>query len=101
MTDLFKPAPEPKTELGRYRILSSTAGVRVSPLQLGAMSIGDAWSGFMGSMSKENSFKLLDAFEDAGGNFIDTANNYQDEQSEEWIGEWMVCWSMEFGDNSD
>lgn len=90
MGDLFTPAPAPKTELGRYRILSSTAGVRVSPLQLGAMSIGDAWSGMMGSMSKENSFKLLDAFEDAGGNFIDTANNYQDEQSEEWIGEWMV-----------
>jgi hypothetical protein len=28
---------------------------------------------FMGSMSKENSFKLLDAFWEAGGNFIDTA----------------------------
>ena len=27
----------------------------------------------MGSMSKENSFKLLDAFTEAGGNFIDTA----------------------------
>lgn len=73
MTDLFTPAPEPKTELGRYRVLSSTAGIRVSPLQLGAMSIGDAWSGFMGSMSKEQSFKLLDAFVDAGGNFIDTS----------------------------
>ncbi len=23
------------------------------------------------------------------GNFIDTANNYQDEQSETWIGEWL------------
>ncbi|KIV78480.1 hypothetical protein, variant [Exophiala sideris] len=43
----------------------------------------------MGSMNKENSFKLLDAFYEAGGNFIDTANNYQDEQSEKWIGEWM------------
>ena len=29
----------------------------------------------MGSMDKESSFKLLDAFFDAGGNFIDTANN--------------------------
>ncbi|KAK5448037.1 putative aryl-alcohol dehydrogenase aad14 [Exophiala xenobiotica] len=90
MSDFFAPAPEPPTELGRYRVLSSTAGVRVSPLCLGAMSIGDAWSGFMGSMSKENSFKLLDAFYEAGGNFIDTANNYQDEQSEKWIGEWMA-----------
>lgn len=24
-----------------------------------------------------------------GGNFIDTANNYQNEESETWIGEWM------------
>ena len=38
---LFAPAPDPKTELGRVRVLSSTAGVRVSPLQLGAMSIGE------------------------------------------------------------
>ncbi|KIW72659.1 hypothetical protein PV04_00837 [Phialophora macrospora] len=89
MTDLFTPAPEPPTELGRYRILSSTAGVRVSPLCLGAMSIGDAWADMMGSMSKEQSFKLLDAFFEAGGNFIDTANNYQNEQSEKWIGEWV------------
>ncbi|KAG2174544.1 hypothetical protein INT44_006807 [Umbelopsis vinacea] len=90
MSDVFAPAPEPSTELGRFRILSSTAGIRVSPLQLGAMSIGDAWSGVMGSMDKENAFKLLDAYYDAGGNFIDTANNYQDEQSESWLGEWMA-----------
>lgn len=29
----------------------------------------------MGTMNKEDSFKLLDAFYEAGGNFIDTANN--------------------------
>ncbi|KAJ2959771.1 hypothetical protein NQZ79_g4793 [Umbelopsis isabellina] len=91
MSDIFAPAPEPATELGRYRILSSTAGIRVSPLQLGAMSIGDAWSGFMGSMDKDSAFKLLDAFVEAGGNFIDTANNYQHEQSETWLGEWMTA----------
>jgi aryl-alcohol dehydrogenase-like predicted oxidoreductase len=44
----------------------------------------------MGAMSKEASFKLLDTFFEAGGNFIDTASNYQNEQSETWIGEWMV-----------
>jgi aryl-alcohol dehydrogenase-like predicted oxidoreductase len=54
------------------------------------MSIGDSWSDWMGSMDKESSFKLLDAFYDAGGNFIDTANNYQNEQSEAWIGEWAA-----------
>ena len=86
----FQPAPEPPTELGRYRVLCSTAGVRVSPLCLGAMSIGEAWNSWMGSMNKEDSFKLLDAFFDAGGNFIDTANAYQFEQSEIWLGEWMA-----------
>ncbi|KAJ0417103.1 NADP-dependent oxidoreductase domain-containing protein [Aspergillus carlsbadensis] len=91
MVEFMTPAPEPPTELGRYRILSSSAGIRVSPLQLGAMSIGDAWSGFMGSMDKESSFKLLDAFAEAGGNFIDTSNNYQSEQSETWLGEWMAA----------
>jgi aryl-alcohol dehydrogenase-like predicted oxidoreductase len=54
------------------------------------MSIGDAWAEFMGTMDKAASFKLLDAFFEAGGNFIDTANNYQNEQSETWIGEWMA-----------
>ena len=40
------------------------------------MSIGDKWESIgMGSMTKEASFKLLDAYFDAGGNFIDTANN--------------------------
>ena len=43
----------------------------------------------MGECTKENAFELLDAFYDLGGNFIDTANQYQGGQSEEWIGEWM------------
>ncbi|KAI1261683.1 aryl-alcohol dehydrogenase [Xylariaceae sp. FL1019] len=88
---LWIPAPDPETELGRYRVLCPSAGIRVSPLQLGGMSLGDAWNDFMGSMNKEDSLKLLDAYFEKGGNFIDTANNYQDEQSEKWIGEWMTA----------
>lgn len=68
------PIP-PKTELGRYRILATTAGARVSPLVLGAMSIGEAWD-FMGMMSQAESHKLLDSYYDFVGNFIDTANSY-------------------------
>ena len=72
----FAPAPKPKTALGYYRLLSPNAGVHVSPILLGGMSIGDKWaSAGMGSMDKESSFKLLDAYFDNGGNFIDTANN--------------------------
>ena len=87
---LFAPPPEPKTKLGRHRQLAPSAGIHVSPIQLGAMSIGDKWGDIgMGAMDKESSFKLLDAFYEAGGNFIDTANNYQDETSEAFLGEWM------------
>ncbi|KAK7748113.1 putative aryl-alcohol dehydrogenase aad14 [Cytospora paraplurivora] len=83
--------PTPSTELGRLRILSPTAGVRVSPLQLGAMSIGGAWSELLNPIDKDAAFKLLDAFYAAGGNFIDTAGNYQNEQSELWLGEWIAA----------
>ncbi|CRK44749.1 hypothetical protein BN1723_006275 [Verticillium longisporum] len=99
-------APPPKSALARYRILSPTASVRVSPLCLGSMNFGDAWTGWMGSCDQvtvENildyfysqvdgrTFLLSSAFADGvkGGNFIDTANNYQFEESETWIGEWM------------
>lgn len=44
---------------------------------------------YMGECNQETSTALLDYFYDAGGNFIDTANNYQNEESETWIGEWM------------
>lgn len=44
---------------------------------------------FMGKCDKKTSFEILDYFYEAGGNFIDTSNNYQKEESEQWIGEWM------------
>ncbi|KAI0739043.1 aryl-alcohol dehydrogenase [NADP+] [Daedaleopsis nitida] len=86
------PAPPPPTKLGRHRRLSQLAGVHVSPICLGGMSIGDKWSAYgLGAMDKASSFALLDAFYAAGGNFIDTANDYQDGSSEEFIGEWMAA----------
>ena len=42
-------------------------------------------------MTKEAVFELLDYFHSQGGNFIDTAGNYQAEQSEIWIGEWLAA----------
>ncbi|KAL1406314.1 putative aryl-alcohol dehydrogenase aad14 [Vanrija albida] len=89
---VFAPPPEPVTGLGVSRILSPTAGVRVSPLCLGAMSIGDQWSGYMGGrgLDVEAGKAYLDEFVALGGNFIDTANNYQNEQSEFIIGEWLA-----------
>ncbi|CCM02039.1 uncharacterized protein FIBRA_04115 [Fibroporia radiculosa] len=86
----FVPPKPLTTKLGRHRALAPLAGVHVSPICLGAMSIGDQWAKIgMGQMDKESSFALLDAFYNAGGNFIDTANGYQDETSEIFLGEWM------------
>ncbi|WOO83840.1 Putative aryl-alcohol dehydrogenase AAD14 [Vanrija pseudolonga] len=89
---VFAPPPPPATALGVSRILAPTAGVRVSPLCLGAMSIGDQWSGYMGGkgLDVEQGKAYLDEFVALGGNFIDTANNYQNEQSEFIIGEWLA-----------
>lgn len=73
---LYKPLAPPKTKLSVYRTLSPLAGLRVSPLILGAMSIGDKGAKYgFGSMDKQSSFQLLDTYFENGGNFIDTANN--------------------------
>jgi aryl-alcohol dehydrogenase-like predicted oxidoreductase len=71
----LQPTPEPKSTLGRYRLLAPNAGVRVSPLALGGMSIGGGQWASMGNMTKESSIQLLDEYFNAGGNFIDTASN--------------------------
>jgi len=88
---LFADAPEPKSKLGYYRVLSPSCGLRVSPLCLGAMNFGDAWAQFMGEVEggKDGVFNILEHYYQQGGNFIDTANGYQNEQSEAWIGEWL------------
>ncbi|KAH9849889.1 norsolorinic acid reductase [Lenzites betulinus] len=88
----YTPQPRPITELGRYRLLSPSAGVRVSPICLGAMSLGQAWGAEMaGTSTQEESFKFLDTYFEAGGNFIDTANIYQDGQSESIVGAWAAA----------
>jgi aryl-alcohol dehydrogenase-like predicted oxidoreductase len=38
--------------------------------------LGTAWHEYQPPTDKEKSFKLLDAFVAAGGNFFDTANGY-------------------------
>ncbi|KAK9371359.1 sterigmatocystin biosynthesis dehydrogenase [Lipomyces kononenkoae] len=76
--------------LARHRQLAPAASVRVSPICLGAMNFGEAHPERYGECTKETAFEILDYFYDHGGNFIDTANGYQDEQSEIWLGEWMA-----------
>ena len=63
--------------------LFGKTGLRVSELSLGAMTFGEdlGWGA-----SEETSSRMLDAYTDAGGNFIDTANNYTGGTSERILG---------------
>jgi aryl-alcohol dehydrogenase-like predicted oxidoreductase len=67
----------------RYKLLGKS-GLRVSELCLGTMTFGDDWGW---GATKEESRKMFDAFAEAGGNFIDTANNYTDGTSEKFLSE--------------
>lgn len=70
----------------KYKILGNT-GVRVSEVCLGSMTFGDDWGGF--GANKDESRKVFDAFLEAGGNFIDTANMYTNGTSERFLGDFM------------
>jgi aryl-alcohol dehydrogenase-like predicted oxidoreductase len=72
----------------RYKLLGRS-GVRVSELALGTMTFGeDRGSG----ASKEESLNIFNAFMEAGGNFIDTACNYTEGISEEYVGEFVASY---------
>ncbi|RMH13450.1 MAG: aldo/keto reductase [Planctomycetota bacterium] len=62
------------------------SGLRVSPFCLGAMTFGEDWNF---GVSPEESFQVLDAYLDRGGNFIDTANIYTKGHSEKIIGDYF------------
>jgi aryl-alcohol dehydrogenase-like predicted oxidoreductase len=55
------------------------------------MTFGTSQASTYGECSKEDAFAILDHFYSHGGNFIDTANGYQNGESEEWLGEWMTA----------
>jgi aryl-alcohol dehydrogenase-like predicted oxidoreductase len=69
----------------QYRLLGNS-GLRVSEAALGAMTFGEAWGW---GAAKDESRRIYDAFRDAGGNFIDTANIYTNGVSESFLGEFM------------
>ena len=68
-----------------YRLLGNS-GLRVSEAALGTMTFGDDWGW---GAPKDEARKVYDAFREAGGNFIDTANIYTNGTSESFLGEFM------------
>lgn len=69
----------------KYKILGNS-GMRVSEICLGAMTFGKNWEY---GADKDESRKIFNAFIEAGGNFIDTANRYTDGSSEKYLGEFV------------
>ena len=68
-----------------YQLLGRS-GLRVSNLCLGTMTFGDDWGW---GATRDESRKIYDAYREAGGNFIDTANIYTNGSSEKLIGEFV------------
>jgi aryl-alcohol dehydrogenase-like predicted oxidoreductase len=69
----------------KYKLLGRT-GLKVSELCLGTMGFGTE-SGW--GADKTASFSIMEAFANAGGNFLDTANIYKLGTSEKIIGEFI------------
>ncbi len=69
----------------KYKLLGRS-GLRVSELALGTMTFGEEWGW---GASKEESRRMFNAFVEAGGNFIDTANRYTEGTSERYVGEFI------------
>ena len=70
----------------KYYLLGRS-GLRVSEICLGAMTFGEEWGW---GASKDECRKIFNAYVDAGGNFIDTANKYTEGTSEKYIGEFIA-----------
>lgn len=70
----------------RYKLLGKS-GLRVSELSLGTMTFGPDWGW---GASKEESQKIFEAFVQAGGNFIDTADRYTEGTAEKLVGEFIA-----------
>jgi aryl-alcohol dehydrogenase-like predicted oxidoreductase len=67
-----------------HYVTMGRSGLRVSPMCLGAMTFGLDWG--WGS-DDATSKRIMDAYMERGGNFIDTANTYTKGHSEAIIGE--------------
>ncbi|MFB6094477.1 MAG: aldo/keto reductase [Halanaeroarchaeum sp.] len=68
--------------------LGST-GLKTSELQFGTWRFGKETEEGNVEIGEERGHELLDAYERAGGRYIDTADVYGGGKAERWIGEWL------------
>jgi aryl-alcohol dehydrogenase-like predicted oxidoreductase len=85
-----RPSCERSDAMTLQRLELGRTGVRLSQLALGCMNLGTA-------TPREEAFAILDAYLEAGGDFLDTANCYSwwmapqgtGDESERLLGEWL------------
>ncbi len=65
-------------------------GLQTSELQFGTWRFGRTTDEGNVEIDEDRAHELLDAYVDAGGRFIDTADVYGGGQAEEWIGDWLA-----------
>jgi aryl-alcohol dehydrogenase-like predicted oxidoreductase len=65
-------------------------GLQTSELQFGTWRFGRETEEGNVEIDEDRAHELLDAYEAAGGRFIDTADVYGGGVAEEWIGDWLA-----------
>ena len=71
----------------KYKLFGPS-GLRVAELSLGTLTFGTEMG--LGA-DKAESRRVFDAYVEAGGNFLDTANKYNEGTSEAWTGEFIAA----------
>ncbi|MDX2706082.1 aldo/keto reductase [Streptomyces sp. PA03-6a] len=72
----------------RYTTFGHRTGLRVSEYALGTGNFGTRWGA---GADPDESRRMFDRFAEAGGTFLDTADNYQFGESEELLGRFIAA----------
>jgi aryl-alcohol dehydrogenase-like predicted oxidoreductase len=71
----------------RNKVFGRRSGLQVSELALGTGNFGTGWGH---GAERDEAKQIFDAYLEAGGNFLDTANGYQFGQAEVLLGEFIA-----------
>ncbi|MET8403181.1 aldo/keto reductase [Streptomyces sp900116325] len=70
----------------RYTTFGRRTGLRVSQYALGTGNFGTGWGA---GAEPDEARRMFDRFAEAGGNFLDTADEYQFGESETMLGQFL------------
>jgi len=76
--------------MGLDAVSLGRTGLRVSEVAFGTWRFGRENDAGEVEVGRERAHELLDAYADAGGRFIDTADMYGSGRAEQYVGEWLA-----------